>query len=157
MKILETLTNIAVLVVAIIVAAVFVHSSGVLPSSSKPRNAAEAEQMLRGKAVPLADIRTSDSPATLVLGMSTHCIYCGQNTPLYAILSHIKAEHRMAFVAVGPEPKAEIDDYFQSRNIAPDRIVSRALESFNVSVTPTLMLVDSTGSVKYAWVDVGAK
>jgi hypothetical protein len=154
MKKLETVSNIAVLVVAIIVGFVFLRNGNLLPDKTKPRSAADAERQLKGRSVAIADVKTTDTPATLVLAMSTHCYYCGQNTSLYVTLGKIKSSAGFGFVAVAPEPQAEIDEYLQSRHIAPDRVISRSLEAFNVSATPTVLLVNQQGVVQAAWVGV---
>ncbi|MEP6707212.1 MAG: hypothetical protein ABJC05_06810, partial [Pyrinomonadaceae bacterium] len=55
-------------------------------------------------------------------------------------------------LAVIPGDKIEVARYLSERGVPVDDIINTSLSDINVSATPTLFLVDRSGSVRDVWV-----
>lgn len=148
-KTLERLSNAAVIAVAVVVLITFVKHEWFNPVSSP---ASSYSKVFLGKTIQVADITSSPAKLNIVLGLSTTCHFCTQNSPLYRTLSLLRQPGQVALFAIFPETQAEARTYLTQKDIQPDGIVSSPLSRFGISGTPTLLLMDSGGKVKRAWI-----
>jgi len=147
LKRLETVANIAV-IVAVVVFLVFIgREEYQRHNMPHPMSAKD----LIGTKVTLPGVHFSPANKTLLIAISTTCHFCRDSEPFYKDLL-AKNNGRLNIVAVLPQPLAEAQAYVQN-SIAPSvQVVSAQLDSFGVSGTPTLLLVDGSGKVQQAWV-----
>jgi thioredoxin-related protein len=114
------------------------------------RNSPSSIQM--GTKLKLPDIHWSASPQTLVLILSTECKYCTASAPFYRRLaSRAALSQNTRLIAVFPQPVNESRDYFARQEIKIDTLKQAGLTSLGVKGTPTLILVDTNGSIIQTW------
>jgi hypothetical protein len=148
--VLERLSTVAVIVVALFVA--FVYGNSYLrPSSSKTAGKYEVP---RGKVLALPGVQWQTSKASVVVVLSTKCVYCERSAPFYQKLTALIQQHGGAIktVAVFPQKASDGEAFLSTHNLAMDQAVSVPLGVLGVHVTPTLLLVDRSGAVQDGWV-----
>jgi thiol-disulfide isomerase/thioredoxin len=150
MQKLETVTNVAVLVAALLVGAYFVGLFiGRFGSSEPPDRAIPGTRL----ALPEAfDFTAHDR--TLILAIQEDCSYCESSMPFYKNLAAKVgggcAEYGV--VAVLPNPPAAADALLRDYELEIPRLANISLVSLGVTGTPTLVLVDGKGTVLDVWV-----
>lgn len=158
MKKLETATNCAVLVVALLMSVVMVKQF-LLPHNDRQSVAISgtSEQLnepLKGKVLALNGVRWNAAHPTLVMALATYCHFCIDSTKFYQRLSDLKQSGTIStpLVAAFPENAEQASKFAAQYHLRPDQIVSASLDSMGVSGTPTLLLVGSDGRVQRQWV-----
>ncbi len=141
---LDRASNIAVIVVAVVVVVTLLHRE--FHTTPNP-NAS-----LKGTSLQLAAITHTPAKVNLVLGISTVCHFCEQNVGFYQQLSTLEAPGKLAFFTVFPQSAADASAFLNQKEIHPDGVVSSPLSKYKITGTPTLLLVDASGKVKEAWV-----
>jgi len=146
---LETATNIAVLLAAILVAAYF----GLLflrgdfqRSPNGPRE---------GTRLPsLTGYDLARHEQTLILALQTDCSYCEASLPFYRQLAAAAARDDCGtgLLAVFPEEDQDVADFVDGNDLRVPTLAGVSLSSLGVAGTPTLMLVDAAGTVRGVWV-----
>jgi hypothetical protein len=86
-----------------------------------------------------------------VLALSTTCHFCSESAPFYQRLKQQKPDN-VYLVAVLPQPVEDSRNYLNKLGVETNDVVQGSLSSIGVSGTPTLLLVDKTGSVAGLWV-----
>jgi hypothetical protein len=72
---------------------------------------------------------------------------------LYRRLAQEAAERKsFRLVAVLPQPVPEAQEYLKSIDVKVDQVAQAAAESLDVKATPTIVVVDSAGTVTDCWV-----
>lgn len=147
MKYLDRIANLAILV------AVAVFLTLVIRGEISRRTAALARSpsALVGKTIRLPGVPFPAQHDSLVLGISAQCHFCNESLPFYKQLAD-SLQGRLDVFAVVPQTQAEAGKYLADAGLSGVHGVSADLGSINVYATPTLLLVDSTGKVKNAWV-----
>lgn len=87
----------------------------------------------------------------MVLGISETCHFCRESLPWYKQLT-AQLQGKVNVIALLPQPQSEADNFVRGEGLTDTRVVSAGLGSLGIYATPTLMLVDSSGKVKAAWV-----
>ena len=146
MKDLDRIANVAIIV------AVAIFITLVVRGEFFRRTAAPAHSpgTLVGKTIQLPGVAFPAQRDSLVLGISTQCHYCNESLPFYKQLSD-SLQGRLDVFAVLPQTQAEAGKYLADAGLSTVHGVSADLDSIGVYATPTLLLVDSTGKVKDAW------
>jgi hypothetical protein len=152
-KKVEVSANIAIILVATLLAAVLVERYLLAPKT--PGKGASAEALLRpGSRLSLAGVDWGKSDRTLLMVLSTNCHYCNESAPFYQRLAQEKAKWggKARLVAVMPQETSESQKYLGEHGIAVDEIKQASPGAVQAPGTPTLLLVDQTGIVTNAWV-----
>ena len=89
-------------------------------------------------------------PSTLVVAIWSGCPHCVNESAFYSELT--RSAHRVPIVTVMPQPEQIAQSFLDQHGIKPAKTVSADLRSIQVQVTPTLLLVSSSGLVQQAWV-----
>lgn len=147
---LETATNIAVLVAALLVAAYFVGLFVARLGSSEP-----SYRATRGTRLALPegyDFTAHDR--TLILAIQEDCSYCEASMPFYGeVAAKVNAGcAEYGVIAVLPNPPAAADALLRQYGLEVPRLGNTSLASLGVTGTPTLVLVDPEGTVLDIWV-----
>lgn len=90
---------------------------------------------------------------TLVLVLRKGCHFCEDSTPFYQRL--IAQQHggsNSAIVAVFPDTADTVKDVVQSERLGVHALAGVPLDRLKVDATPTLLLVDRSGTVLNAWI-----
>lgn len=146
---LETTTNIAVLVAAVFVAVYFggLFLRGELPRLSHgPRPGSQLSL--------LPDYDLGSGEQTLILALQTDCSYCEASLPFYRQLAAAAAQDECGtdLLAVFPEEDEDVAGFVHGNDLRVPTLASVSLPSLGVEGTPTLMLVDTAGTIQSAWV-----
>lgn len=142
-KKLEQYSNIAVIVVAIIFIAWFAETRFAVHKAPAP----VASPI--GKKISLASV--SLAPENVVLGLSTVCHFCQMNTGLYKRLAGMQERGKISVIAVIPQEESEAKEYLAKDGLETNLLAGRSLSDFYINGTPTILLVDSKGIVRKAW------
>ena len=149
-KRLEVATNIAVLLVAVALLA------ALATTWLKPSPAPVYETGLRQGATvqPIPSIQFSAATRTLLLVLSTKCGYCEQSLPFYKrlIQENSTAANQVRIVGLFSNSEAEVDEYKKRNSLALTTVANVDPGTFQVTGTPTLILVDAQGKVKDLWI-----
>lgn len=148
---LEVLTNVMVLVAAVSIIAVLAlnYFGGRKPA---PRI---VEGLQKGQQLPaISGIDYRASASTLLVAMSTKCVYCTQNIPFYNQLADMKNTGKVSLrtVALFPNSDNEVQHYVQQHQLKIDHKSSVDFGQLKLAGTPTMILVDENGRVTNFWV-----
>jgi len=149
---LDTLANVAIIVVCAIAAFVLVRNQ-FFPQRppGAPPQVEKGERFDQLKAVVPAGAQK-----TLMVAVSPTCHFCNDSMPFYKRLIDERNQKgsQVKFVALVPaeQAKAEESQKFASAGAQPDSMAHVDFSSIKVPGTPTLLLVDNNGKVLDVWV-----
>ena len=148
---LETATNIAVIMAALVVSGIFLLNYFRPTDSNAPRlrEGFQTGQQLQS----LPGITYSDAPKTLVIALNTTCGFCTESVPFYNKLAeaHRVSKSPLRIVTVFPNSEDDVKRYVQEHQLA---LVSKASVNFqplHIVGTPTMLLLDQDGKVIDFW------
>jgi hypothetical protein len=145
---IEAAANIIVIVFAVVVGSVFLKDR-----LSPP--APEPEAVKAGDKLPNLDgLDWSSHEQTLVLVLRKGCHFCEDSAPFYRRLIGEQQQHgaNSPIVAVFPDSAEDVKQVAQSEGLTVQTLPGVHLEKLKASGTPTLLLVDKTGTVLNAWI-----
>jgi len=143
-KKIEVATNIAIIVTAVVIVASFVRNHQA--KNYEPKTIAAGEKL----GLPAVNWRASNK--SVVLALSTNCHFCNESADFYKKLVNECKRRGVQTVAVLPQPVSESTTHLQSLGISVDQVTQAVLPQIHVNGTPTLLLVDSSGTVNQVWV-----
>lgn len=151
-KRIELISNLAIIVVAILLGVVLVNRY--LLSPSPKSESTEGARIKPGTKLSLPDVDWGRNNKTLLLLLSTNCHFCTESTPFYQRLAQEKAKHGggTSVIAVMPQSVSEAQKYLSDHGIVVDQITQAAPSAAYATGTPTLIMVDRTGSVVESWI-----
>jgi hypothetical protein len=147
---IEAAANVIVIVFAVVVGSVFLKDR-----LSPP--APEPEAVKAGDKLPNLDgWDWGAHEQTLVLGLRKGCHFCEDSAPFYQRLT---AQQRPggtspAILAVFPDPAETAKEVARSEGLTAHVLAGVPLEKLKISGTPTLLLVDRSGTVLNAWIGI---
>ena len=144
---LETLINIAIVLVAVALCAVLARQYLLTDSASGTRGPEV------GSRVELAGLDLSREETALLLVLQKGCHFCTDSGPFYQRLVREAAARggRVKLYAVLPNNADEARRYLADLGVPIERVVQSRLGSLNVSGTPTLIMLNR-GTVSDVWV-----
>jgi thioredoxin-related protein len=149
-KKIELVSNVAIIVVALLLCAIFTKQFLLLRSVRSTNSAALHSTLDVGTKVNLQGVDWSKDGKTLIMALSNSCHFCTESAPLYQRLAQRRGDTRL--VAVLPQPVEEGKTYLESLNVKVDDVRQLPLDSLGIMSTPTLILVDSKGVTVNSWV-----
>lgn len=150
----ELIANFAIIVVALIAGAALVKrylTAG--PVHTNNGSSGTVRKPLPGTRVSLSDVDWKTTRRTLVLALSTGCHFCTESAPFYRNIAD-RAAGRSDFRLIGvfpPNTKTDGEKYLQELGVRVQEIKEAPLSAIGATGTPTLVLVDSNGSVVDSW------
>ncbi|MFL6196252.1 MAG: TlpA family protein disulfide reductase [Thermoanaerobaculia bacterium] len=149
---LDTLANIAIILVCAIAAVVLVRQH-----FFPPRPPGSAPQVEKGEQFDqLKTVLPAGTNRALVVAVQPGCHYCNDSMPFYKRLidERNSKSSPVKFIAAVPsdEAKAEENQKFAAAGTQPDHMVKLDFASVKVPGTPTILLVDNNGKVLDFWV-----
>jgi hypothetical protein len=162
----EIATNLSIIVVALIGATVLVKNyllglSGPTVSGGPPtaaaRNAPGTREMPKGPAegtqISVPGVTWGESEETIVLALSNKCHFCTESAPFYQQLTREMAKRKgVRVVAVFPQETEVAKKYLDEIGVSIGEVKQVTLDTLGVRGTPTLVIVDKSGTVKQSWV-----
>jgi len=147
-KKIEVGANVAIIAIALLLGTVLVRRY--LPTQPPPPGPAASAPIRPGAKLSLPGVDWSRSERTLLMVLSTNCGFCTESVPFYQRLARERGGARL--VAVMPQPIGEAQKYLGEHSIAVDEVRQAAPNAVGVRGTPTLIMLDGTGSVLETWV-----
>lgn len=98
----------------------------------------------------LGEIRFDLSAQSIVVWVNTRCEACAQSLPFYRRIADAARSSRL--IVVGPEPEAVLREFMEAAGVRPNQVVSTGSRDIRLWFTPTLLLVDRSGMVRYVYV-----
>jgi len=117
---------------------------------SRVTNGAKRYEQLVGKRLPLSDLKTSGSEASIVLVLAAHCPYCLESAGFYQRLSNTRKQGHYALVAVFGDTEAG-KQFLAVHGIEVDQVIAAAPHTIGAPGTPTVFVVDRSGQVHDIW------
>jgi thioredoxin-related protein len=153
-KKVEVAAHIAIIVVAILLAVILVKNY-LLPRNEQQANipAPPPQAAATGNRISLPDVDWAQNRRTLVAVLSTTCRYCTESASLYQQIAAERSKRDdVKTIALFPQPVADAQQYLSRLGVTVDEIKQVEPSAVNVRGTPTLLMVDETGTVKKVWV-----
>lgn len=145
---LETISNIAIIVVALVIVFSFVKHT-FLASNGSQMVLSPGSQL---QALP--GYNWSSHERTLILALQKGCRYCENSMPFYRRLADLERQQQLRahLVAIFPNDLLAIQSVLHEQQLQIDVIPHIAFKDFNISATPTLILSDNMGKIVKSWV-----
>ena len=113
----------------------------------------DAYEVVSSRLRESVDIDFSIASRTLLVALQRPCRYCDDSLPFYRRLeARADGRDEVRIVVVAPPRNRGIGDYLASEGFEPDAVVFADSERFPASGTPTLMVVDTEGSLTHSWI-----
>ena len=103
-----------------------------------------------GNVASIPGVKWTDT-TTLVLALQKGCRFCEENASFYRRIHDQRVGLEPRMLAVIPGDNKEISAYLSERGVLVDQLVNVPLEEANVSIAPTLFLVDKSGKIVGVW------
>jgi peroxiredoxin len=146
---LEVATNIAVLIVAMIVVGVFAQSYFF---GGPPTIKAGLQRGSTLAALP--KLNYSSSGKTLIIALNTECSYCTESLSFYKRLAETQpaGNNALRIVAIFPNSEDDVRRYAAHNQLRLEIISAVDFRALNLVATPTLVVVDQSGRILDFWV-----
>jgi hypothetical protein len=173
----EIATNLSIILVALIGATVLVKNYLLRPSeiaASEVNQAAHnnsqaslsgsqplpGSNSLRPKTGPAEGTQLSvpgvnwgESRKTVLVALSKGCHFCSESAPFYQQLTRELAERKdVRLIAVFPQEVGEAKKYLEGLGVPIGDVRQASLSTLGVGGTPTLIIVDKSGTVQQSWI-----
>jgi thioredoxin-related protein len=149
---LDTIANIAIIVVCVIAAYVLIQRYFFTPEAPPQPGQVQAGEQLD----PLRDVVPAGTDRALVVALSPTCKFCTESMPFYKRLIDERNEKgsKVKVIAAVPaeEAKEAEKQTMDEAGVSPDQLVAVDFASIKVPGTPTILLVDNQGKVLDVWV-----
>lgn len=149
---LETATNIAVIIAALVVSGVFILNY-LRPNDRRTRRLQagfEKGQQL----AQIPGIAYGEAPKTLLIALNTNCGFCTESIHFYNRLAEIQraSNSKTRIITIFPSTAKEIQQYAEQHRLGLNTMAAVDFRALNVAGTPTMILVDTNGRVIDFWI-----
>lgn len=105
------------------------------------------------RVAPLDGVELSAAVSTLVIFVNPSCQYCIDTMDFYRVLSEMAAAapRNVHLVVVGIEPEPVLDQFLKRYGVSPKRVIAARRSEVKTRVTPTILLVDASGTINRVW------
>lgn len=143
-KRIEPIANVAILLLAALIVASFVKEY------FHPHDSAE---IAAGTKVDLPNMDWARNKQTLLLLLQKGCHFCDESAPFYQkLVGATEGRNEVRLVAVLPQGLMEAKGYLNHLGLAIDDVRVAIPDSLGAKGTPTLILVNSAGTVTDSWI-----
>ncbi len=149
---LETVANIAIIVVAILLSVVLVKHFILTRPADENRQQAR-NSIRKGERVGLKNIDWAKNGTTVLLALHKDCRFCSESAPFYKKLVLSAAQRSdVHLVAVLPQPTEVGRKYLNDLGVAIEDVREEQLAPLTIQGTPTLIIVDNMGLARDVWI-----
>lgn len=149
---LETVANWIIVITGVTVTALF--ASRLIAEHQQPTRPPQGYQIGEKVIAAESPVDFSKAPQTLVLFLSSQCHFCTESVPFYHDLLKAReaaGSQQTRMVAISVEDSPTLQGYLKQHELAFDEVVSVPREKIKMRGTPTLVLLDQSGTVKGVW------
>ena len=105
-----------------------------------------------GRTMPVENVDWKNNQRTLVLYLSTTCHYCNESSPFYKrLVEKFGDSTNLKLVAVLPDDTSVAKQHLNRLGVNIGDVYSSELDSIGVVGTPTLLLVNESGTISDMW------
>lgn len=110
--------------------------------------------MKTGETIKLPGTLSGATGVTLVMVLSSECVYCIHDAPFYRQLSALRASSggALRLVAVAPENTIAAAAFLHHSSVNTDAVLSMPPRQLGVQLLPTLLLIDEHRKLERYWV-----
>lgn len=101
---------------------------------------------------PAVGIDVAAGSQALVLALQSDCSFCQESMPFYRRLLVERNSGDLQIVVAAPSHDVGIGEYLAQEEFHPDDVVFVERGQLPVAGTPTLLVVDASGTVTHAWI-----
>ena len=143
---LEKAAYLSIIIVCMLAAYVLIGTMHVGRANS---NTVSTSQMI-GKKLSLPSSDWSSARTNLVIAMSSHCRFCLASTPFYRQLADAanKDDSGKTLTVVSTESHDITQGFLMDHKIHVSRIFESSLAGLGIRGTPTILVVNSEGTIK---------
>jgi thioredoxin-related protein len=150
MKSLERAANISIFFAVIIFLSILIRNE-VIHKTNQPTGGQALSRVAENKKISIPEIPFPREHEVLLMALSTNCHFCKESSPFYRDLDDRK-KGKIEIIAAFPQSLDVIKSYMKDEGLASDQVISRPLDQIGILATPTLLLLDKSGTVKKMWV-----
>lgn len=143
-KWIENAANIAIIIVAVAIVVVFAKNYLHPTPQQSPSIAAGAK-------LNAQPVDWGANGKNVVLVLSTTCHFCKESSGFYQRLTQDCRNTHTRTVAFFPQTPEEAQNYLKSESVQVDQVIHADFKNLQIGGTPTLLLVDGSGTVKNVW------
>jgi rhodanese-related sulfurtransferase len=140
----EIAVNVIIAVAVVVVAGITVKRYFFESPAASKR---QSQHIVVGARMNVPGVNWEENKKTLAFFLKKDCTYCESSAPFYRLLIEEASKRGVKLLAVLPNSVEEGRDYVKSLGLPIQDIYSGALESFKIQGTPTVTLLDNTGTV----------
>jgi hypothetical protein len=155
MKLLDRLTNIAILLLCVAVGGDVIYKDVIGANRTTAAAAARPQPFKAGEMFPrLIGYEPEAGKSALLLVVRSGCHFCKESVPFYQDLARTvrSTNAPLQLVGVCLESSKACADYFAQTQVAVDVTVGAATGLEKIQGTPTLIMLDPAGKVARTWV-----
>ncbi len=155
MKSLDKLTNMAILLVCIVVIADMIYRDMSSAPLRAPTSTARLEPFRRGEAFPrMTGLRQESGKSSLLLVVKSSCKYCKDSIPFYQrLVNEIRSTNAaVQLVGLCLESDTACANYFSETQVPVDVTLGAPNGLPRIQRTPTIVMLDPNGNVAEIWV-----
>jgi rhodanese-related sulfurtransferase/peroxiredoxin len=145
----EIAVNILIAVAVVIVAGITVKRYFV-PETGRTGNT--QSQIVVGGRMNVPNVNWEENKKTLVFFLKKDCVYCTSAAPFYRHLIEEALRQNIKLLGIVPDSVEEGHAYIKSLGLPIENIQSGSLANYKIPVTPTVLLLDNTGTVRSVWI-----
>jgi hypothetical protein len=145
---IEVVANVVVILLAVMIGSVYLRDRFSAPGP-------ESNEVKAGDRLPRLDgWDWGAHDRSLVLVLKKGCHFCEDSAPFYQRLAAKQQEDRSntAIVAILPDAADTVNEVVQLEGLGVRALPGVPLETLKVSGTPSLLLVDRSGTVLNTWI-----
>lgn len=120
--------------------------------SQDQRTVLKMPSISAGERLNLADVDWKQNKKSLVFFLNKDCRYCTSSAPVYRQLTEEAFKQNVKSLAVFPHSAEEAKAYLESIKLSIDEVLSSPLPPDKIAGTPTVLFVNSSGTVEGVWV-----
>ncbi len=148
---LEAITNIAIIVVAILLGIFLVQKMFFVKHKSSDPAVIQTTPIV-GEQIQLSDVIWANQPKTILLVLQKGCRFCTESSPFYRELIKKAQMKNIRVIAVLPQNKEDSEKYLIELGLPKIDVKQASLKSLKVRGTPTIFFINDKGEVLKFWV-----
>jgi peroxiredoxin len=155
LKSIEVVANVLIIVVAVLCLAI-VAQRYFRPQQPAPPPTARTEPALKtpaiGSTISSVDVDWTRNKKNVVLVLQEGCRFCTESADFYKALVQQTKDKGVSVTAVLPQDRDVARKYLDKLQLSEINTKQSALNSLDVSATPTLIVANDKGQVEKVWV-----
>ncbi len=145
----ETFANYAIVAVCILLAVFIVWR--LVADGSNSSGTTQNTYIVGERVGPIVGLNRDAAPRTLLIALRSTCQFCTASMDFYKRLAEQRSPSGIRIVAISSEPIAITEAYAKEHGASFDAVLSFQPGNVKIQRVPTLLVIDSEGSVRNVW------